>query len=263
MNSKRRILSKSLSAGLGLSSLGALSLAGCMSPSRNPTEPIQDPGRISGLASRTGEPTLILGQGWEYQATNMFNGSPLGSVVHRIESVRGQAIDLALINPLGVKKEVFSERWKVLQESHHDATLRFENPAIFIPAQLNPGFEERQRTRYVVVPATTTSAVQEQNFRDLYWQTYLDVQGWETLQVPAGRFEVARIRRRVFFKHFDGFRSESTRTETIWYSPRLGYWVAREWSGQYLGVGSRRRGGLMREDWVRWELTRALGPPTA
>ncbi len=260
MNSNRRTLTQTLATGLG--SLGVFGLSGCMAPPRKSPERIQDSARIAGLASRSIEPRIIAGQAWEFQAVNLYNGENLGLVLHRVEASSGQGVNLALIDARGIRKEVFSERWKLTQEAHHDATLRFENPVALVPAQLTPGAQERYATRYVVVPENPTGLI-DLTFRNLFWQVYLEVQGWETLQVPAGRFDVARIQRRIFFKHFDGFRTESSRLETIWYSPQLGYWVAREWTGQYLSPGGRRRGSYMREDWVRWELQRILGAPTA
>ncbi len=260
MNSMRRTLTQSLVS--GLSSVGVFGFSGCMSPPRKSSVLIQDQGRIAGLAARANEPRLMVGQAWEFQAVNMYNGVSLGSVLHRVESSSGQGVNLSLADERGTRKEVFTERWKLSQEAHHDATLRFESPVALIPSQLSAGFQERYSTRYVVV-ADHPSGAGDLTFRNLFWQVYLDVQGWETLEVPAGRFDVARIQRRIFFKHFDSFRTESSRLETIWYSPQLAYWVAREWTGQYLSPGGRRRGSYMREDWVRWELQRILGAPIA
>ncbi len=260
MNSSRRTLTQTLARRLG--AFGVFGLSACMSPPRKTPEHIQDAGRIAGLASRANEPRLIAGQAWEFQAVNLYNGVTLGPVLHRVETSSNEGVNLSLVDARGIRKELFSERWKLTQEAHHDATLRFENPVALIPAQLSPGYQERYATRYVVVPENP-AVLSDPTFRNLFWQVYLDVQGWETLQVAAGRFDVARIQRRIFFKHFDGFRTESSRLETIWYSPQLGYWVAREWTGQYLSPGGRRRGSYMREDWVRWELQRILGAPTA
>jgi hypothetical protein len=268
MDSKRRILSKALTSGLGLSSFGALGLTACMAPLRKAPEPIPDAKRLSELitkaneqlTSRSNEPKLKVGQAWEFQTTNLYNGVSLGAVLHRVEATNSTGHTLALIDENGTRLEIFKERWKLSQEAHHDATLRFEQPVALIPSRLDTGFEERYSTRYRVVPKGASESV-DTTFRNLYWNVYVEVNGWETLQVPAGRFEVARIRRRIFFNHFDSFRSESTRVETLWYSPKLSMWVAREWTGQYLPQGSRRRGGLMREDWVRWELQRVLAEP--
>jgi hypothetical protein len=263
-------MGRALGASLGLGTLrafslsasGAFALVGCMASPRRPSEPIQDSARLSELVSRNNEPTIKTGQAWEFQAVNVYNGVSLGSVLYRVDSSTTEGLRLALIGEGSTRHETFKEPWKLTQEAHHDATLRFESPVGLIPAQLSSGFEERYATRYVVLPNAGSEPI-DTKFRDLYWQVYLVVQGWETLQVPAGRFEVARIRRRIFFKHFDTFRSESSRVETLWYAPKLGMWVAREWTGQYLAQGSRRRGGLMREDWVRWELQRVLGQPLA
>jgi hypothetical protein len=262
MRLERRLFNKSLSTGLGLGAVGLSSLTACMAPTRKTPEPLQNNARIDALSSRTGEPNLITGQAWEFQATNLYNGESLGNVMHRVLPRPDQGLSLALITERATRIETFSERWKLTQEAHHDATLRFETPVALIPAQLKPGTSEQYSTRYSVIPENVkepSSVV----FRELYWKVYLDVLGWETLQTAAGRFEVARIQRRIFFKHFDSFRTESTRIETLWYSPQLGYWVAREWTGVYFAQGNRRRGGQMREDKVRWELQRSLGTPSA
>jgi hypothetical protein len=263
MNSYRRTFSKTLSSGLALGSGGLLStLTGCMAPPRKAPEFIQDRARIDGLATRSSEPKLMVGQAWEFQATNLYNGASLGTVLHRVQASADQGIQLALLGEWVNRLETFSERWQVTQEGHHDATLRFERPVTLIPKQLIPGTAEHFATRYVVVPEGGKEP-SDPVFRELYWKVYLDVIGWETLQVPAGRFDVARIQRRIYFKHFDSFRAESTRLETLWYAPQIGYWVAREWTGLYLAQGSRRRGGQMREDKVRWELQRSLSAPSA
>jgi hypothetical protein len=263
MNSYRRTLGKTLSSSLALGSVGLLpTLTGCMAPARKAPEFIQDSARIEGLATRSGEPKLMVGQAWEFQAINMYNGESLGNVLHRVQASTDQGIKLALLGERTSRLETFSERWQVTQEAHHDATLRFERPVTLIPKQLSPGTAEHFATRYVVLPEGGKEP-SDPVFRDLYWKVYVDVIGWETLQVPAGRFDVARIQRRIYFKHFDSFRAESTRVETLWYAPQVGYWVAREWTGLYLAQGNRRRGGQMREDRVRWELKRSLGPPSA
>ena len=51
------------------------------------------------------------------------------------------------------------------------------------------------------------------------------------------------------------WRRGNTRIETLWFAPALGFWVRREWSGEYLRQGERREREV--EDWVRFELVTA------
>lgn len=71
--------------------------------------------------------------------------------------------------------------------------------------------------------------------------------------MPAGQFDALRIDRRIWFTHADTRRSQSMRTEQLWYAPAVHRWVRREWTGQYLGWPIRR-GGPAREDWIVHEL---------
>jgi hypothetical protein len=274
MNSTRRDVCVDLLRGAGLGALGssALGLAGCMRPPGLNGEPLLAPSTPEASLSRRNEPALRVGQGWEFKETNLFNGEGRGTVLHRVDSLGvnmsgEQALRLSLRRDHALTHEVFTARWLCMQESHHDASLRFESPVALIPSQLRVGHKEHYATRYVPFIAATTSpdlnSAVPPVFRDLRWEVYLEVLGWESLQVPAGRFDVARIQRHIYFKHFDHFRLNSVRQETLWYAPQLGYWVAREWTGRYYSPGSLRRAGPEREDWVRWELTKTMGPPSA
>ena len=262
MNPDRRRFSA-----LGLGTLGAgLGLAGCSTLSGNAvtSPPPADPGRLN----RAAEPALVRGQAWEFRSVNLYNKEATGNVVNRIARTDDKGLVVELIGEKSAFEERYARPWQIQQEAHHDATLRYEQAINLIPAQLTPGYREQQTTRYVVVPtrresladaALANAAEQSIVFRDLFWNQYLEVTGWERLTVPAGSFDVARISRRIYFKHFDVFRTESVRTETLWYAPEIGYWVAREWTGQYRTAGGRRRGDFFREDWVRWELLRKMG----
>jgi hypothetical protein len=274
MNSTRRDLSVGLLRGVGLGALGAsaLGLTACMRPPGLSGEPLVLPSTPESLLLRRNEPTLRVGQGWEFKETNLYNGESRATVLHRVDSLGTnaageQAPRLSLHRAQGLSHEVFAARWLCVQEAHHDASLRFEAPVALIPSQLHVGHKEQYFTRYVplIAPSVSSDLTNTSTpvFRDLRWEVYLEVLGWESLQVPAGRFDVARIQRHIYFKHFDNFRLNSIRQETLWYAPQLGYWVAREWTGRYYAPGSLRRAGPEREDWVRWELIKVIGPPSA
>ena len=258
----RREFSATFLAGMGAIATGAL--AGCASTQAPASAP-------PALAMRQAEPVPQVGQSFTFREINLYNKQVTGDVVHRVvqsDPAKGIAIDL--LEDQQRHREIFVKPWIVLQEAHHDAALRFEQPVTLIPPQLTPGLQIIDKTRYVMLPERLAGGDVQPGrdgndlvFRDLFWHVYTQVLGWETVAVPAGRFEVARVQRRVFFKHFDTFRIQSTRTETLWYAPSIGHWVAREWTGEYLVPGARRRSAAFREDWVRWELLNRSGPPQA
>ena len=79
------------------------------------------------------------------------------------------------------------------------------------------------------------------------------MQGCEKLHLPAGDFTTLRIERLIRLKHFDDFRRDCVRRDTLWLAPEIGRWAARESSGEYL-IPSRHTTRIQ-EDHFRWELT--------
>ena len=235
-------------------------LGACMAYPRASPTALPQSASTQAWEDRALEPRLQVGQAWEFRTINLFNSELGESVTHRIEQLDGPGpLRLNHIREKSQQQEQFARRWQVTEEIHQDALLRFEQPMTVIPARLTPGHQEQQQGRYWVI---ADGKIQDPYSR-LFWNVYTQVMGWERLQVPAGSFDVARIQRRIYFIHPDVFRTESTRSETLWYAPALGYWVARERTGRYLIKGGRRRGGLMLEDATRWELTARFGAPTS
>jgi hypothetical protein len=79
--------------------------------------------------------------------------------------------------------------------------------------------------------------------------------GWETVDVPAGRFRALRVTRDLWLGDFDFHRTETHRLEIDWYSPDAGAVVrSSEDSGhQDLMMGRSRFGGAppaRRGDWL-------------
>lgn len=85
------------------------------------------------------------------------------------------------------------------------------------------------------------------------------VGGWETVDVPAGRFRALRITRDLWLGDFEFHRTETRRMEIDWYAPEAGVVVrSSEDSGhQDLMMGRSRLGGggtVRRGDWLIREL---------
>jgi hypothetical protein len=97
------------------------------------------------------------------------------------------------------------------------------------------------------------------------------VLGWERLKVPAGEFDVLKVRRVVFFDYYEAnVRGRSEIVETEWYAPAVGQSVRRESSARFLSYmygendsglirvrGGRDGGGprFVPDDWLIFELT--------
>ncbi|MGD9946071.1 MAG: hypothetical protein AB7S98_22825, partial [Burkholderiaceae bacterium] len=139
--------------------------------------------------------------------------------------------------------ELYTAPWNVVQEPFYDLTQTFAQPLPLLPPQLSVGAQLRRSVHYRGAGGS----------RVLYWGDWLTARGWEQLRLPAGDFLALRIERMINFEHLDIFRQEPRRFDTLWYAPSVGRWVQREWTGEYLMPGGRRR-AVMREDWIRWEL---------
>ena len=239
---------------------GVAALSGCMSYPRVGGQPLPKNAINPLWERRDQEPLLKVGQGWEFKTINLFNSEVGEPVVHRINQITGSgAVTLGHVREKSTQREISSKLWSVSEELQDNALLRFDQAMPVVPSSLQPGFKEQNQSRYWVI---VDDKIQDPYAR-LFWNVHTQVIGWEKLQVPAGTFDVARIERHTYFIHPDVFRTESTRTETLWYAPQLRYWVARERTGRYLMKGGNRRGGFMQEDAQRWEMTRILGAPTS
>lgn len=194
------------------------------------------------------------GQIWRYRVINRFNGAVTGTAVVRVAGP-GPRLDVSLPSsnvappPDGqpdvprTGATVFTDPYHVGEELFFDAPCRFESPDRLLPDNLNLGPAPPTDTRYRRADASDT----------LRWFSQVHGDGWERIDVPAGRFLALRVTRRIAFTHPDRSRVRSTRTDRLWFAPALGHWVAREWNGQYIIPGPRR-GDAQLEDWVRFEL---------
>lgn len=199
---------------------------------------------------------LRVGQALSFNATNLYNGLVIGSARYEVlASVPGGAATLAVTLPASntyriddsarTGRLVLASLTHVTEEIFHDSAYRFTPPSRWLPDGLALGSSPYESGTYK----------RDDEFFPLRWQTRVDALGWERIRVPAGEYLTLRVQRRIWFDHPERWRVNNTRTETLWFAPALGFWVRREWTGEYLRQGIRREREV--EDWVRFELVTA------
>ena len=212
---------------------GAALVAGCASVPAEPPPSAPVPA-----------PSPKLGQRWRYAEINLYNRSTIAEVVAEVVEVSPR-LRVSLTEAGGLRRadEIYYQPWAVLQEPSYDVVQSFESPMPVVPQRLEAGARETYSSRYRAEGAS----------RRLWWTMSVHAVRWERLRVPAGEFVCLRVERQIAFEHFDGFRHNCERQETVWYSPQVQRWVRREWTGRYLLPGGRLVSNV-REDWVRRDL---------
>jgi hypothetical protein len=203
-------------------------------------------------------PRVSVGDRWHYETIDLFRGVRVGELhAEVLRADPGPAIpagvqirdgtDAPLVvalsdarGPLG--EELYTRAWDVVHELTFDTAQTYEAPMPLLPDRLEPGARRRDATHYTVPNST---------FR-LHWRQSLRALRWERLVLPAGSFDTLRIERYVNFRHWDTWREQPWRIDTIWYAPEVRRWVQREWTGQYRWPS--RRPVEVNEDRVRWQL---------
>lgn len=229
----------------GLALLPTAWLSGCA------TAPVFEPPPAS-LAVRQ----LPVGQALGFQVTNIYNGLVIGNARYQVQaSAAGGAATLAVQLPgsntyrtddsVRTGQLVLASLTHVAEEVFHDTAYRFTPPSRWLPDGLALGPSAWESGTYR----------RDDEFYPMRWQTRVTGLGWERIRVPAGEYLTLRVQRHIAFDHPERWRVLNTRTETLWFAPALGFWVRREWTGEYLRQGVRREREI--EDWVRFELTAA------
>lgn len=216
---------RALAAGLAL-------VAGCAAEGTSIAPP----------AGGVGEPRVRVGDRWRYSVIERFRGREIGPVTARVDAVEPRIV-VELFDDAGtvVGSEAYAGAWNVLFEPAYDRAQAFEVPVTLLPPGAAPGASGRVTTHYQVAGDP----------QPLHWSERLDVRGWESVEVPAGRFDALRIERRIGFQHREAWRANSQRLDTLWYAPAVNRWVRRTWSGTYrTGPNS----GVLTEDSVEWRL---------
>jgi hypothetical protein len=88
------------------------------------------------------------------------------------------------------------------------------------------------------------------------------VTGWERITVPAGEFDVIKIRRVTWGGNFTYDYSQSEIVEDLWYAPSIGKVVRHDSRWQRLALYTRLRDGplYIKGDWLIRELLPAPAP---
>lgn len=192
------------------------------------------------------------GQVLRFQMTDLYSGLGLGEATMTVLPGTSRARQLAVSLPASnVTRDDSRPRrtgqtlWtdgQVSEELFFDVPCRFSQPDPLLPPGLALGRG----------PVLSNGCQREDDRRVRRWVTQLTGEGWERIEVPAGRFLALRVHRSIWFDHPDPWRRDNTRSERLWFAPAVGFWVRREWTGEYLVPDVRR--DLRREDWVRFEL---------
>jgi hypothetical protein len=185
------------------------------------------------------------GQTWTYRKLNFFNSSLLDVVQETVASV-ASAIDITRRSESGaaLADEKQAAWGQLLLDPAWDYPMTFETPVPLWPASLTAGATATASTHY---------RIDGGSYR--YWiEVNCVALGWERVTISAGTFDTLRIGRLIRLEHHDITRTSTLRRDTMWLSPEVGRWVARETSGEYRQVGSWGLHGYSQEDHFQWEL---------
>ena len=229
---------------------GAGLLAGCAAPA---------PSAGGGSGRQAPAPRLRIGDRWRYLVTERPRDLLIDQPTLTVAAIQPDVlvrIAGRAGTPLGTE-ERYASPWAVLQETIYGETVRYDSAVPLVPLPLGPGDGA----------TTVTTWRSPDDGRPRRWTQRLSVGGWETVEVPAGRYECLRVDRVIGFEHADPNRSASTRTDRLWYAPQTGRWVRREWRGEFtsagLTQGSPAEGIRGAEGWIVWELSAWMPAPVS
>jgi hypothetical protein len=225
---------------VAIARLGALAGLGALSACAGPSNTVPAPAGSEPLNIRAPR----VGDRWRYARLNLYNANRLGELRAEVVGVSPRIrvrVDQGDGRSL---EELYSEAWVVAVDALYGAPLTFETPVPVIPQAARTGVSIETGSFYRM-PGWPTA---------LRWSQRLKVVGWERVQVPAGSFEALRVDRYIALAHPDPFKFNPLRTDTAWFSPEVGRWVAREWKGEWSDGGPNEQKGRSREGWERYEL---------
>ena len=205
-------------------------------------------------------PTLRVGDRWRYRLLDVradrVLANPSWELVEISPELRMRVTSgLPEVPPFD---EVFASAWSARAENMYGHVFRFDAPVPIVPVPIEAGRGGGNTT--VTHPHPVTG-------KRLRWSQRLVVGGWESVEVPAGRFDALHIDRRIAYDHPDGGRNSAWRIDSLWYAPRVGRWVRREQRGDYISdgtvAGAPAEGVQGRDDVLRFELTAFVPSPVA
>lgn len=188
----------------------------------------------------------LVGQSWTYRQLNFFNSSVVDVIQETVASVAPTIVVNRQAGSGSARPDERHASWgQLLRDPVWDYPMNFEAPVPLWPASLAVGANAAADTRYRMDGGSVR-----------FWaQVSCVVRGWERVTVTAGSFDTLRVERLIRLDHQDPTRSETVRRDTLWLSPEVGRWVARETSGEYVLLGSSKMWSSSAEDHFHWELT--------
>ena len=189
-----------------------------------------------------------------FRESDGFSGNAVASVQLAVQRTNDSAFDLAVTvsgEPIsGLRSgqtQRYSAHWTVAEDATYFAPLRYQQ-GLPLFAGTSDGRREWSRS-----PVTRGASARAED-----WTVRGRWAGWEEVTVPAGTFRAARYERDISFFNNDPFRWRTQRSEVLWFSPELGFWVKRQVGGTYVqppwigGTGYL----VFNEARVLWELER-------
>ena len=184
-----------------------------------------------------------LGQRWTYKVFNAYNSALLDTIEETVSKL-GPAITIERrsLKRGELPPEVQIAWGQVQHDPLWDGVQTYESPLPIWAEPLLVGAQHAFDSRYRANNASYHNQISVRS----------RVTALEQVTVGAGTFETARIERYIRLTHPDSSRQNYTRTDTLWFAPLIGRWVARETNGEYWVLG--RKPSQWREDHLRWEL---------
>lgn len=208
-----------------------------------------------------------IGQSWQYAKHERLNGTVIDTEIDSVSAV-GRVIEIQTQSelsqgkfrpypswgsrllekygthdrPAGRPPSEIQQPWGMISvDSHWSEVQAYERPLPLWPTELRPGWSS----------GTIITRYQAYNEEPLVWQLTMHAHDWESITVPAGRFEVLRYTNLVYFRWPNVTeRDAALRQENIWFAPEIGRWVVRESFGTF----REDLGTEVQESSYRWEL---------
>jgi hypothetical protein len=200
-------------------------------------------------------PRVRIGDRWRYRIVDRLSGRWLDEPSFEVIAVEPEiVVRVSSRKPGPPREERFASAWSARVEWMYGAELSFDDPVPLLPSPITGS------------GGTTVTRYREgADPRQHRWTQTLAVRGWETVEVPAGRYACLRVERTIGFSSADDAgRDASTRNDTLWYAPAVNRWVQREWRGEFVstGVGDNPAEGILAiEDRLLWQLTAYVPTP--
>ncbi len=194
-------------------------------------------------------PVWRVSERWVYQVVNGFNASVVSKSAYIVSASNSTGVEISVE---GQVVERYNPQLQLLGETTFGDALQYNSAVPWFEAS-EKNVTTQSSTRY---PNNSTPAHD--------WRQTVEVVGFETITVPAGKFNCAVIERRIQFEHPDRFRLRSERTDRIWYNPEVRRWVQREVRGSYIDssdIDDKGSSGRRQEDWLIWQLLSFTSAP--